>query len=168
MTRTIDRPPRARGRDLLALAGWLALCFAAAGAGSAATLPAIGGWYASIRKPSWTPPNGVFGPVWTTLYAMMAVSAWLVWREAGGRRRRAALGLFILQLALNLAWSILFFGLHRPGAAMADIVGLWLAIVATIVAFRRARPLAGAILVPYLAWVSFASALNLAIWRMNA
>lgn len=143
------------------LAGWLVFCFAAAAVG-ARFRP--GAWYAGLRKPSWTPPSWLFAPVWTVLYAMMAVAAWLVWREAGLSRE---IGLFVAQLALNAVWSWLFFGLHRPGLAFADIVALWLAILATLAAFWTVRPLAGGLLVPYWLWVTFASTLNGAVWQLN-
>lgn len=135
--------------------------------------PALGaftgpdGWYASLHKPSWNPPGWVFGPVWTLLYTMMAVAAWLVWRRGGLRQQRWPLSLFLAQLVLNAAWTPLFFGLHRPGLALVDIVLLWLALVATITAFRRVHRGAGWLLVPYLAWVSFAAVLNFVLWRMN-
>jgi translocator protein len=151
-------------RRWLSLAGWLLLCFAAASFGGL-FLP--GEWYASLKKPSWNPPGWLFGPVWTALYTMMAVAAWLVWQRGGFATQRGPLTLFLVQLALNAAWTPLFFGLHRPGAAFAEIVLLWLAIVATIIAFRRASRPATLLLVPYLAWVSFAAALNLALWRLN-
>jgi translocator protein len=157
-----DHPPQLR--RIVGLGAWVALCF----------VPAlIGGffgpdqWYASLQKPAWNPPGWVFGPVWTTLYLMMAIAAWLVWRRGGFSAQRVPLGLFLLQLALNAVWTPLFFGLHSPGLAFADIVLLWLAIAATIAVFSRvSRPAAG-LLVPYLAWVTFAAALNFAIWRMN-
>jgi len=155
------------GRQALGLGVCLGASFAAAGLGSLFTRPAIEGWYAGLAKPWWTPPNGTFGPVWTALFAMMAVAAWLVWRRRapGGR---GALGLFAVQLMLNVVWSALFFGLRMPGAAFAHIVVLWLAIAATALAFRRVSPAAGLLLVPYLAWVGFAAALNFALWRLNA
>ena len=146
------------------LAGWLAACFCAA-AGGVVFPP--GPWYALLQKPSWTPPGWIFGPVWTALYVLMALAAWLVWSRAGFAGARVALGLFLLQLVLNAAWSWLFFGLHRPGLALADIVALWILLLATLVVFWRRRPLAGALLVPYLLWVSLASALNWELWRMN-
>jgi benzodiazapine receptor len=145
----------------LGLGGWLVLCFGAAAVGARFT---PGAWYAGLRKPRWTPPDRLFAPVWTVLYAMMAVAAWLVWRETGLSREIA---LFAVQLALNALWSWLFFGLHRPGAALADIGALWLAILLTHLAFEHVRPLAGWLLIPYLAWVSFAAALNAALWRLN-
>lgn len=150
--------------QILALIGWLALCFAAAGT---AAFISTDGWYPGINKPAWNPPAWVFAPAWTFLYATMAVAAWLVWREGGWRSQARALGLFILQWALNALWTPLFFGLHRPGLALIDILALWLAIIATMIAFWRVRRAAGALLAPYLAWVTFAAALNFAIWRMN-
>lgn len=143
------------------------VCFAAAGFGSLFTAPAIGGWYAGINKPSWTPPNWLFGPVWSALYLMMAVAAWLVWRETG-LTRGAALKLFAAQLLLNALWSYLFFGLKRPGFAFAEIVLLWVAILATTLAFRRVTPAAAWLMVPYFLWVTFAAALNFQIWRLNS
>ncbi len=127
-----------------------------------------GEWYASLRKPSWNPPGWIFGPVWTALYAMMAVAAWLVWRRGGFAAQRRPLGWFLAQLALNAAWTPLFFGLHWPGVAFAEIVLLWLAIVATLAAFRRVSRTATLLLVPYLLWVTFATVLNFTLWRLNA
>ncbi len=153
--------------------GWLGLavavgvCFAAAGVGGRFTASSVGDWYAQLKKPSWTPPNWVFGPVWTALYLAMAVAAWLVWRRVGFGQAGWALGLFGVQLALNVLWSALFFGLRSPGAAFADIVALWQAIAATTIFFWRAVPLAGWLMLPYWLWVSFAAVLNLAVWQMN-
>ena len=126
-----------------------------------------GAWYASLQKPSWNPPGWIFGPVWTALYAMMAVAAWMVWRRGGWEKQRKPLVIFLAQLILNALWTPLFFGLHRPGLAFAEIVLLWLAIVATIVVFRPVSRAAMLLLVPYLAWVSFAAALNFTLWRLN-
>ena len=128
-----------------------------------------GDWYASLAKPAWTPPTWVFGPAWTILYAMMAVAAWRLWRRLGARPResRRALVLFAVQLALNLSWTPVFFGMQRPDLALVVILVLWLAIAATIVAAWKACKTAAALLVPYLAWVTFATALNAAIWRLN-
>lgn len=151
-------------RSTIGLAVWLMVSFFAAGIGSQ-YLP--GAWYASLAKPAWTPPNGIFAPVWTALYVMMAMAAWLVWRRAGFRAAGTALILFLVQLVLNALWSCLFFGLHRPDIAFVDIVALWLAILAVVVLFWRKDPRAGALLLPYLAWVSFASYLNFALWRLN-
>ena len=156
--------PKSTGRQLLALAGWLLVCFAAATMGG---LFMPGEWYASLKKPSWNPPGWVFGPVWTALYTMMAVAAWLVWRHGGWAAQRRPLGLFLAQLALNAAWTPLFFGLHWPGVAFFEIVLLWLAIAATIAAFRPVSRAAMGLLMPYLAWVSFAAALNFTLWRLN-
>jgi benzodiazapine receptor len=155
-------------RDLTALVGSLALCFAVAGLGGYWTSLGLGPWYDGLRKPTWRPPAWVFGPVWTILYAMMAVAAWLVWRRRGPARAWLPLSLFGLQLALNLAWSGLFFGLRRPGLAFGGIVLLWVAILVTLLAFGRISRLAAGLLAPYLAWVTFATALNFAIWRMNS
>ena len=124
-------------------------------------------YYTRLRKPPFTPPPAAFGPVWTTLYLMMGVAAWLVWREGPSRLTALALGLFAVQLALNFAWSLIFFGRHRLGAALMEIAALWLAILATILAFWSVRPLAGALLLPYLAWVSVATYLNAGMWRLN-
>jgi tryptophan-rich sensory protein len=142
----------------------LCLCFSAASLG-AVFMP--GEWYAALKKPSWNPPSWVFGPVWSALYAMMAVAAWLVWKRGGFAAQRRPLSMFLVQLALNAAWTPLFFGLHRPGLAFAEIVLLWLAIAATLGVFRRVNQAAAWLLAPYLAWVSFAAALNFEIWRLN-
>ena len=156
------RPSSAR--SAVALAGWVAVTFAAAAMGGL-SLP--GDWYARLQKPVWNPPNWIFGPVWTALYTIMAVTAWLVWKRGGFAGQRRALLFFLLQLIFNALWSPLFFGLHLPGLAFVDLVLLWLALLATVTAFWKAHPLAGAMLLPYLAWVTFAGALNFAIWRLN-
>lgn len=163
MTTTQSSHPSA-GRSIIALIGWLVLCFAAAGT---AVFVSTDGWYAALNKPSWNPPAWLFGPAWTLLYITMAVAAWLVWREGGWKAQGRTLGLFLLQWLLNALWTPLFFGLHRPGLAFAEIILLWLAIAATLVSFWRVRQVAGILLVPYLAWVSFAAALNFTIWRLN-
>ena len=152
------------GRSLLGLIGWIALSFGAAALGGRFR---PGEWYFSLDKPAWTPPGWIFPPVWTALYAMMGVAAWLAWKERGWRGAAVPLALFVTQLLLNAAWSWFFFGLHRPGLALFDIGALWITILATIIAFWRVRPAAGALLVPYLAWVSFATVLNAEIWRRN-
>jgi tryptophan-rich sensory protein len=132
------------------------------------TAPAIATWYRSLAKPSWNPPDAIFGPVWTLLYLAMGLALLQVWRLDRGRRDvRLALALFALQLALNVAWSLIFFGARRPDLALAEIIALHLSIVATAIAFARLRPAAGGVLVPYLAWVSFALALNAEIVRLN-
>ncbi len=123
--------------------------------------------YLPLVKPAWTPPNWVFGPVWTALYLMMAVAAWRVWLAGPWRRTARPLGLFAVQLALNVLWSVLFFGLRMPGAALVEIGILWAAILATTLAFFRHCRLAGGLMVPYLLWVSYAVALNFELWRIN-
>ncbi len=162
-------PPTSAAKPLKSawpgLAVWLLVCFAAPALGSTA---GPGEWYAQLTKPSWNPPGWVFGPVWTTLYAMMAVAAWMIWRRGGWRGLRLPLGLFLTQLALNALWTPLFFGLHRPDLALVAIVMLWIAIVATIAAFARVHRGAAALLAPYLAWVSFATFLNFTLWRLNS
>lgn len=152
------------GKSAFGLMGWLVVSFAAAAAGSR-FLP--GAWYATLTKPAWNPPAAVFAPVWTVLYASMGVAAWLVWRRAGFVGARAALAAFGVQLVLNALWSYLFFGLHRPGVALADIGALWIVIVVVAVLFWRVDWRAGALMVPYLAWVGFASCLNFVLWRLN-
>lgn len=155
-------------REWLALGGSIALCFAVAGLGSLFTTPAIaGGWYAALQRPAWSPPNWVFGPVWTLLYLSMAVAAWLVWRERGFSGAAWPLAFFAAQLLLNAAWSPLFFGAKQLGWAFVEIVFMWAAILATLVSFWRVSAWAGGLLVPYQLWVTFAAALNFAIWRMN-
>ena len=156
------------GRQLSMLLFIIALCMGTGGAGAAMTAVSVRGWYQTLTKPAWTPPDWVFGPVWTTLYLLMAVAAWLVWRRRGWSSGRAALGLFAIQLALNAAWSPLFFRLHSPGLALLDIILLWAAIAATVWSFGRISALAGSLFVPYLMWVSYATFLNWAIWRMNS
>jgi len=151
-------------RRWLALAGWLLLCFAAASMG-ALFMP--GEWYAALNKPAWNPPGWIFGPVWTALYIMMAVAAWLVWRQGGWSKQRKPLLRFLGQLALNALWTPLFFGLHWPGVAFLEIILLWLAIAWTIAAFWCVQRAAAWLLAPYLAWVSFAAVLNGALWRLN-
>lgn len=155
---------RANARSGLGLAGWLVLCFSAGAFGS---LFAPGPWYEALAKPSFNPPGWIFGPVWTLLYALMAVAAWLVWRDHGWRGARRPLLFFLAQLAANAAWSWLFFGLRRPDLALADILLLWVALCVTLVHFWRARRGAGALLLPYLLWVSFAVVLNFEILRLN-
>jgi benzodiazapine receptor len=153
---------------LAALLLFLVVTFSAAAIGGYATTTSVSTWFLTLQKPSWNPPPWVFGPVWTVLYASMAVAAWLVWQRRGaGVAVGAALAAYFVQLALNAAWSVAFFGLRRPGLALADIVLLWLAIAVCAVLFFRVSRVAGALMLPYLAWVSFASALNYSIWSLN-
>jgi len=153
-------------KQSMALLAWLAICFIASGIGAIASIRAAS-FYAELIQPSWAPPAAVFGPVWTILYASMAVAAWLVWREGGVRANRSALTLFLVQLAVNALWSWLFFAWHLGGLALGNIALLWLLIVVTVVSFWRVRPVAGVILIPYLLWVSFAFALNFSVWQLN-
>jgi len=151
-------------QSILVLIGSLGLCFLTALIGSQF---APGEWYRMILKPRWTPPNAVFAPVWTVLFALMAIAAWLIWQQAGFGAGAFPLVVFVVQLGLNAAWSYFFFGLHRPGLALGGIVVLWLAILVTLISFWSVRPVAGALLVPYAFWVGFAGVLNHAIWRLN-
>ncbi|WP_205620046.1 TspO/MBR family protein [Fundidesulfovibrio putealis] len=151
-------------RQALSLVGWIAFCFIASGS---AAFVFTGGWYADLHKPSWNPPAWIFAPVWTSLYVMMAVAVWLVWREGGWKTQWRALGLFLLQWLLNALWTPLFFGMHRPGLSFIDIILLWLVLAATLRLFWKVRKAAGILLIPYLAWVSFAVALNFTIWWLN-
>ncbi len=150
--------------SVVGLIGWLLVTFCA---------PALGmwsmpdAWYEALDKPEWNPPAWIFGPVWTLLYTMMAVAAWRVWRHGGWAVRGRALGLYLVQLALNAAWTPLFFGWHQPGLAFLDIVLLLAAMVATGVAFARVDRLAALLWVPYVMWVGFATLLNFTLWRMN-
>jgi len=152
-------------RSVLGLVGWLVLSFAAGWIGSR-SMP--GEWYASLAKPPWTPPSAVFAPVWTVLYVLMGVAAWVVWRRAGFSGAAPALALFVIQVALNALWSYVFFGLHRVDIALVDIAALWLVILIVLVLFWREDWRAGALLIPYLVWVGFASCLNFALWRLNS
>lgn len=151
---------------LIGLVAWLAITAVAAVLGAVASLDAAA-FYGQLAKPAWAPPAGVFGPVWSLLYGLMAVAAWLVWLQRGSREVGTPLALFIAQLAANALWSWLFFGWHRGALAFADVLLLLALIAATLAAFWRIRPLAGALLLPYLAWVSFASALTWAVWQRN-
>ncbi len=167
---TIDGPGQSasqRAHPTIVLIGFLAACFLVAGVSSTFTIAAIPGWYAALNKPSFNPPNGIFGPVWTLLYALMAVAAWLVWKQPASPLRSSALRIFWLQLFLNFAWSWIFFHEHRPGASLLEIFVLWLAILAATVLFMRVARLAAWLMLPYIAWVAFAAFLNFEIWRLN-
>lgn len=153
-------------RPWLGLLAWLALSVVVAALGGIASADA-GAFYRQLELPRWAPPAWLFGPVWTVLYAAMAVAAWWVWRSPPTPARRAALVLYVAQLVPNALWSWLFFAWQQGALAMADIVLLWLLIVATIAAFWRVRRAAAVLLMPYLAWVSFASVLNFWLWRHN-
>jgi translocator protein len=153
-------------KKIFGLVGWLLLSFVAAAVGALASIQART-FYELQAKPDWAPPAGIFGPAWTVLYAMMGIAAWLVWRRGGWAAQRLPLMLFVAQLVLNAAWSWLFFVWRIGGAAFGDIVLLWLLIAATLACFWRVRMVAGALLIPYLAWVGFAAALNYSLWRLN-
>jgi tryptophan-rich sensory protein len=140
------------------------LCEAIGLIGSFFTFPAIGTWYAALQKPFFNPPNWLFGPVWTILFALMGISLYLVWEK--GLTKKAII-FFGIQLILNLAWSILFFGLHSPMLAFAEIIFLWIAIAATILEFKKVSQKAAWLLIPYILWVSFAAILNFAVWALN-
>jgi benzodiazapine receptor len=154
-------------RSLAALVGFVLVCLGTGFLGSIATARSLTDWYPSINKPSINPPDWVFAPVWTGLFVMMGVAAWLVWKRADFSVAWLPLTVFGVQLALNLLWSILFFGLQNPGLALAEIWVLWLAILATIWVFQDHSRTAALLLVPYLGWVSFAAYLNFMIWRLN-
>lgn len=154
-------------RPYIDLTAWMGLCFAAMLAGSYLTQPGLPEWYASLLKPEWTPPNWVFGPVWFVLYTLMGIAAWLVWRQGGLFRTKLPIIFFVVQLLLNVLWSYLFFGLRSPMFAFAEIVVLWLAILATTIAFWQANRLSGLLMLPTLVWVAYAGTLNFYIWRMN-
>jgi tryptophan-rich sensory protein len=161
-----SRLPRSKSRQAFGLLGWLLVAFAAAAVGGFASASS-GELYRELVRPSWAPPGWVFGPVWSVLYALMGIAAWLVWRAQGFAGARSALVLFIVQLAANALWTWLFFAWRLGGAAFGEILLLWALILATMVSFWRLSKVAGALLSPYLAWVSFASALNFASWRLN-
>lgn len=152
----------------LPLPAFILAAFAAGAIGSAATLENVRAWYPTLAKPGWTPPSWLFGPVWTCLYVAMGVAAWRVWRSVSGNRARILVVLYAAQLVLNALWSILFFGLRQPGLAFLEILVLWGLIATLLPYWWRADRLAGILWAPYVAWVSFATALNGAIWWMNS
>jgi tryptophan-rich sensory protein len=146
----------------------IAICFLAAAIGGFSTTMSVdSSWFDELKKPSWNPPNWLFGPVWSILYLMMSISAWLVWKQAGLTKAKGSLAWFTFHLLLNVLWSVFFFGLRQPGWAAIEIVLLWVSIVISIVLFFRHSKLAASLLVPYLAWVTFATALNWTIWSLN-
>jgi translocator protein len=153
-------------RQFAGLAGWLGITLVAAALGSAASINAQP-FYQQLAQPSWAPPPTVFGPVWTALYILMGIAAWWVWRARGYAGALTALNLYLVQLAFNASWSWVFFAWQLGTLALVNIALLWILIPATLVAFWRIRPLAGLLLAPYLAWVSFAAALNFSLVRLN-
>jgi translocator protein len=160
-----QQPTAMRAR--LGLVGWIGVCFAAAYVGSLATMPQIDTWYATLTKPSFNPPDWIFGPVWSVLFLLMAISAWRIWQRNDWSIARRPLLIFAGQLLLNMLWSWLFFHYHAMLAALIEIVLLWLAILAMIVSFYRMDKFAGLLQLPYLAWVSFATVLNASLWWLN-
>lgn len=157
---------RSTTQQFAGLAAWLALAFAAAAVGAVASVQAAS-FYSQLARPSWAPPPSVFGPVWSVLYALMGVAVWLVWRQPKEDRNALPIALFVAQLVVNALWSWLFFAWHLGAGAFADVLVLLALIAATIIAFWRVRPLAGILLLPYFAWVSFASALTWSVWQSN-
>jgi len=155
------------GMRWISLVCWLGICFAVAGVSGSWTAREVPGWYRTLARPAIAPPNWVFGPVWTLLYALMAVAAWQVWQSAASPLRTWGLGLFLVQLGLNFAWSLIFFRQHNLGAALVEVVVLWAMIGATTLVFGRVTPSAAWLMAPYWAWVSFAAVLNAAFWRLN-
>ena len=164
---TRNRNLKGPARSALVFLAFVAACFGAALVGSAFTIPSIPEWYGSLVKPSFTPPNWLFGPVWSMLYLAMAIAGWLVWCRQRESFVTLPLALFGGQLVLNVLWSILFFGLQAPGIALVEILTLWVAIFATLLSFWRICKIASWLFLPYLAWVSFAAVLNFEIWRLN-
>jgi len=167
--RALSRTPKvvARRHDIAGLLVFVVICLGVAAAGGAATASSVDTWYQALQKPPFNPPDWLFAPVWTALYVMMAIAGWRVWRAHGLRRARLALVLFGIQLALNLAWSFVFFGYRFIGAALVEIIVLLVAIVATTILFWKRDRLAGVLFVPYGGWVAFATILNFALWRLN-
>lgn len=151
--------------QFLTLFGFVAVSLGVGAVAGGITASAIPGWYAGLAKPPFNPPNGVFAPVWSALYVLMAVAAWRVWLKTGLKSREMAL--YAVQLALNFAWSFIFFGAHALGAALIELVVLFVFILATMLTFWRKDRIAGALFLPYAAWVAFAGVLNAALWRLN-
>lgn len=158
-----------KSTEVLKLVTSVVVCQLAGLIGSVFTASSVSTWYAALRKPSFTPPGWVFGPVWISLYAMMGVAAYLIWRSGVSHREvRIALTLFVAQLIVNAFWSAMFFGLKSPLAGLVDISVLWVLILLTIFYFLKVSTTAGLLLVPYVLWVSFAAILNYSIWAMNS
>ena len=153
-------------RQIAGLVGWLLVCFAAAAVGAIASANAAT-FYSQLSRPGWAPPAWLFAPVWTLLYLLMGVSAWLVWKAHRFKESRVSLGLFVLQLAANALWTWIFFSWHQGAMAVSEILLLWCLIVATVALFWRLRVLAAVLLFPYLAWVTFATALTFSTWQLN-
>jgi translocator protein len=168
VTEYLRKEPVMSFSDIIKLVVSILVCFAAAGMGSLFTFKAIPNWYAGLKKPPYTPPNWAFGPVWTILYILMGISVFLVWQK-GLATNGASLAfiLFWIQLTINAVWSIIFFGMKSRGGGVITIIMLWLLIMATIIASFRVSSWAGALLIPYIVWVSIASYLNIGVWLLN-
>lgn len=145
----------------------IVLCVSLGSVGGLVTVSEIPTWYASLNKPSFNPPNWLFGPVWTILYLLMGISVYIIWKQPVSKERNKALQLFILQFMLNFCWSFIFFGLHATGWALIEMIALWILILLSILHFAKHSKISAWLLVPYIAWVSFALLLNAAIWRLN-
>jgi benzodiazapine receptor len=155
-------------RDIIKLVASISVCLLAGMIGSIFTAKAMPTWYISLNKPPFTPPNWLFAPAWTTLYILMGIAAFIIWRKGlGNKSVRTALALFMVQLILNAFWSLAFFGLKSPLLGLAVIILLWIAILFTILTFFRISRAAGILMVPYILWVSFAAILNGSIWLLN-
>lgn len=158
---------RTRRRDLAGLAGFLLLSLAVSALGGLATATSVATWYPTLAKPPFNPPDWIFAPVWTTLYVLMAFAAWRIWRMPASKRRSQALVAYLIQLALNVVWSVLFFSCQAIGMALAEIIVLLAATIVTLVLFWRLNRLAGVLLLPYPVWVAFATVLNVSLWMLN-
>jgi tryptophan-rich sensory protein len=158
-------PPKHHWLSLFVL---IAATFGASAFGALATSSSLSTWYHTLAKPAWNPPQSIFGPVWATLYLVMAIAAWLVWKRGSETEVIPAMTTYFGQLVLNVLWPLIFFGLKEPGWAIIDVLALWLAIIVAIAQFGKVSRIAAWLLAPYLAWVTFASALNITIWRINA
>jgi len=163
-----SRRHRWHGWHWFALAVSIVICFGAALVGQVFTVPGLGGWYESLNKPSWNPPSWIFGPLWSALFLSMAIAVWMVWREDDAKYRRTAIFLFAIQLSLNVLWTAIFFEMRSPGLAALEVAALWIAIAATTATFARVSRTAAYLMTPYLGWVTFAAALNVAVWRLNS
>jgi len=156
-----------RRLDFIGLAAFIVLCLLVSGLGGIITATSVGSWYLSIEKPAFNPPNWVFAPVWTTIFVFIAIAGWRVWRKIHAPRRRPSMIAFAIQLGLNLTWSFLFFGLRRIDLAMVEIIVLLASIIITTILFWKIDRLAGALFVPYVVWVAFATLLNISLWLLN-
>lgn len=157
---------KTKQQQIIGLVIWLMVCFAASAIGAVASVQARS-FYVVLSQPSWAPPGWLFGPVWTALYTLMAIAAWLVWRQGGFKKNQVALSLFLLQLVLNALWSWLFFAWQMGAASLVNIILLWVLILATLWTFKQTSKWSALLMIPYLLWVGFATALNYAMWQLN-